>query len=117
MITLKALRLNVFMLALASYPHLSLADSFTSADVLEWAEDSQDNYFQTSVTMIGVVATQTGAHGHIATCIDDWYWQGNVANPEHNDAIRAAMQRFPDLYPQAIVLAVVEKQCGKFSGS
>ncbi|WP_342075605.1 hypothetical protein [Yoonia sp. SS1-5] len=117
MITIKALSLNVFVLALANCPHLSLADGFTSADVLEWAEDSQDSFFQTSVTMIGVVATQTGAHGHIAACIDDWYWEGNTANPEHNDTIRAAMQRFPDLYPQAIVLAVVEKQCGKFSGS
>jgi len=117
MITLKALGLNAFVLALASYPHISFADGFTSSDVLEWSAESQDSYFQTSVTMIGVVATQTGTHGHIAACIDDWYWQGDVANPENNDTIRAAMQRFPDLYPQAIVLAVVEKQCGNFSGS
>ncbi|MEM9574875.1 MAG: hypothetical protein AAF870_06560, partial [Pseudomonadota bacterium] len=83
----------------------------------KWSEDSQNNYFQTSITMIGVVATQTGSHAHIATCIDDWYWNEDGANPEINDKIRAAMRQYPDLYPQAIVLAVVERECGKFSDS
>ncbi len=117
MITSKDLFLNAFVALLAIHPQLVSADGFTGADLLEWSDEGQNNYFQTSITMIGVVATQTGNHSHIAACIDDWYWEGDVAKPENNEMIRAAMQRFPDLYPQAIVLAVVEKQCGKFSGS
>lgn len=94
------------------YPQLSSANGFTSADVLQWSHRSQEAMFQTSVTMIGIVATQTGNHGHIARCIDQWTANGTEA--ARNDRIRDAMRRFPQHHPQAIILALVEKECGAF---
>lgn len=97
-----------------AYPQISLADGFTGADVLNWTEQQQNNYFQTSVTMIGIVATQVEGREQIAECIDGWYWKGEAADPANNAFIRDAISRYPDLYPQAVILAVVEKNCGKF---
>lgn len=105
------------VLAALSFPQLTAAaegEGFTSAAVLAWSEAQQDSYFQTSITMIGIVATQVEGREQIASCIDSWYWKGDSSDPEKNALIREAMQRFPDLYPQAMVLAVVEQACGKF---
>ena len=64
--------------------------------------------------MIAIVASQTGSHGHIAQCIGEWYAEGAQAETARNDQIRAGLRRFPDSHPQAIILAVVQKRCGKF---
>ena len=114
MITKKAVLANAAALVLASYPHQILADTFTAADVLEWSEESQDNYFQISVTMIGIVATQTGDHNHIAECIDSWYGGGDASQPQRSMRIREVMQALTDYHPQAVILAVVEDACGDF---
>jgi len=90
------------------------AEEFASAKVLEWSEGSQDSFFQTSVTMIGVVASQMEGKSHIARCIDGWYWDGDKASAEKNESIRDAMRRFPRYHPQAVILAVIEKACGEF---
>ncbi|WP_300016411.1 hypothetical protein [uncultured Roseobacter sp.] len=95
-------------------PQQSFADGFTSADVLEWSADKQDGYFQASVTMIGIVATQTGEHGHIAECIDAWFGGGDASQPQRSARILEVMRGLPDFHPQAVILAVIEKECGDF---
>lgn len=102
------------MLVLVSFPQLAAAQGFTSATVLEWSEANQDAMFQTSVTMIGVVAAQMNAHKDIARCIDGWYLKEGAVDPERNEEIRETLSRFPEIHPQAVILAVVEKACGKF---
>ncbi|WP_171168101.1 hypothetical protein [Ruegeria sp. HKCCA0370] len=114
MITRKALLLNAFVLSLVSFPQISAADGFTSADVLEWPEASQNNYFQTSVTMIGIVATQVEGREHIAECIDSWMGGGQESVPKRAAVIRSVMEGIPEYHPQAVILAVIEKECGKF---
>jgi len=89
-------------------PQTSYAEKFNSADVLEWSEEAQDSFFQTSVTMIGIVATQTGEHGHIAECIDGWYGGGDESQPKRSARIRDVMQGLPEYHPQAVVLAVIK---------
>lgn len=90
------------------------ADGFTGADVLEWDEEHQKGYFQTSVTMIGIVATQVDGREHIANCIDAWHG-GPVEGAEMRAArIREVMQGIPEYHPQTVILAVIEKECGKF---
>jgi len=117
MIKYRALIANVFLVLLITYSQNTTAGEFTSAKVLEWPEASQNSLFQSSVTMIGFVAAQTNTHGHIASCVSDWYWEGGQADPAKNEAIRSAMRRFPEYHPQMVILAVVEKACGKFGGS
>lgn len=114
MITHKALLLNAFVLVLTSFPQISAADGFTSADVLEWSEENQNGFFQASVTMIGIVATQTGEHDHIAECIDSWYGGGDESQPQRSARILEVLESLPEYHPQAIILAVIEKECGEF---
>lgn len=99
------------------YPQISLADNFTSATVLEWDRTSQNALFQNSVTMIGIVATQTGQHGEIAECINEWYWEDGEVSPARNEQLRDTLALYPEHHPQVIVLAVVQKACGSFDES
>ncbi|MEM9375601.1 MAG: hypothetical protein AAGA72_05235 [Pseudomonadota bacterium] len=85
----------------------------TSADVLTWAIESQDAYFQTSIGMAGVVASQN--EGPTARCVDDWYFKDRATRQRRNDFIRETMRRFPDYHPAGVILAVLEKQCGSFT--
>ena len=117
MIKYRSLIANAFLALFTTYSQNTSAGEFTSAKVLEWPEASQNSLFQSSVTMIGFVAAQTDAHSHIARCINGWYWKESQADPARNEAIRSAMRRFPDYHPQMVILAVVEKACGKFGKS
>jgi hypothetical protein len=114
MVIRKYLIAKLIFSVLALCPQLSAAEEFQSAQVLEWSRESQNSLFQSSVTMIGIVASQRDDTSHIARCIDGWYWDGDRADSEQNDSIRDAMRRFPDYHPQAVILAVVEKACGNF---
>ena len=105
---------KAFVAACLICPQLSMAEEFTSEDVLEWDESSQDSYFQTSVMMIAIVATQTGEHDHIAECIDTWFGGGDASQPQRFARIRSVMEGLPSYHPQALILAVIEKECGEF---
>jgi len=95
-----------------TYPQLSVAETFTSAEVLRWQESSQNALFQNSITMAGIVATQV--RPSIAACINDWYGADEETGQMRYDEIREVLARFPEHHPQAIILAVVEKACGQF---
>lgn len=101
---------NAAALAFLTCPQLLSADGFTSAQVLEWGESSQNALFQNSITMAGIVATQV--RPDIARCIDGWYSAGQIE--QRQAQIRDALQLYPDHHPQAIILAVIEKACGQF---
>lgn len=101
-------------LAALSFPQIAAAQSFTGADVLGWPEESQNSFFQTSVTMVGIVASQVEGHEHIAECIDNWYGGGEASLPQRVGRIREVMQAMPEYHPQIIILAVIEDACGEF---
>ncbi|MFW8594713.1 hypothetical protein [Cribrihabitans neustonicus] len=114
MIARKRLFAKGILIALVLCPQLSAANGFTSADVLEWEQSAQDSYFNTSVGMVAVVGTQTNFPENIVECLNAWYWPNGSVNADSNASIREAMERFPTLHPQAIVLAVIERECGSF---
>mgnify|MGYP001794926308 FL=1 len=112
MITLKGTITKAVVAFGLTFPQAVLSDEFTAADVLEWPTASQDSYFDTSIGMIAIVATQTGAHGHVADCLNNWYWTKEGNDPEKNALIREVMGNLSGYDPQAVILAVVEKHCG-----
>ena len=65
--------------------------------------------------MIGIVATQVPGRERIANCIDAWHGGGDQSQPARSAQIRKAMQSLPGYHPQAVILAVVQKECGSFS--
>ncbi|QPH54749.1 hypothetical protein [Pontivivens ytuae] len=96
-----------------TYPQLVQADDFTSASVLSWEDSAQDSFFRTSIVMTNIVASQTGQHDHIMTCINGWY-ETQALQAERHQQIRTVMAQYPDLHPQAIILAVIQDACGSF---
>jgi len=61
--------------------------------------------------MAGVVASRNDQTK--SRCIDDWYFGEGADRTANNESIRDAMRRFPDYHPTTVVLAVIEKRCGK----
>ena len=94
---------------LAGYPQLGVAEGFTGAEFATWSEASQDSYIETSVTMAGVVFTQT--HPEKATCVNDWYF-ADRAWERRNLEIRETIAAYPDGHPSGIILAVILRECG-----
>lgn len=114
MIRYKTLLANIVVVLIAFYPHKTIADEFTSAHVLNWSYEQQDNYFRISVRMVAIVAAQMQQNGHIAECIDDWHGGGAQSQTARSKQIREVMERLLEHHPQALILAVIQKECGKF---
>lgn len=103
---------KVAVLLVLSFPQLAAAEGFTSADLLAWPETEQASYFSISVGMVGIVAMQTGRHDDAVTCINNWYWPGGTQeHGSQNETIRTVMRSLPDAHPQAIIMAVIEREC------
>ncbi|KIC41586.1 hypothetical protein RA27_10135 [Ruegeria sp. ANG-R] len=113
MITRKTLISKLIFAATASFPQLSASQDFTSATVLDWDPVSQNALFQPSITMTNIVAMRTGEHDQIVTCINDWYGTEDQQAERHDEILRV-LADYPEHHPQGIILAVIEKACGKF---
>lgn len=105
----KAIALAISALAIASaYPQNSIAETFTSREFLTWSREGQASYLHTAIGMAGLIAKRYEPTK--GKCIDDWYF-GEV--PRSHDHIQTVMQKYPNYHPLGVVLAVLEKQCGK----
>lgn len=100
-----------FALIFLAFPQESKADSFTSAEFLTWKESSQEFYIEASVGMAAFIAAQIDGSDQQASCISQWYYP---AEKEKNQFIRKTMRENSTFHPRAIVLGVLEKQCGEF---
>lgn len=114
MIAFRSIGASLATLVLAIHPQEIWADQFSAAEVLTWDIAAQDSYFNTSMSMIAIVATQTGRDARISECLNRWYWTPEGANPAKNTLIRDTMERLPSYHPQAVILAVAQKHCGTF---
>ena len=107
----KRLRIGIFAAsAFVFCPQISQADSLTSQDVLNWKAESQDFYIWSSVTMAGVVASQNRREA--AQCIDGWYSGNDQTRKVRNRFVLETMSKYPNHNPQAIIFAIIRKQCG-----
>lgn len=93
-------------------PQLAMAASFTGSQFLTWPRKSQDAFLQNSITMTGIVATQS--QPEIADCIDDWYGTDRKAHAPIHDSIIETIGDNRDYHPQAVLLAIIQKRCGSF---
>lgn len=92
-----------------TYPHPTVAQGLNGTEFAAWSEDSQNGFMQTSLTMAGIVFTQTSPE-HSA-CINDRYfaegrWDGA------RDELRATILQNSDAHPGGVILAVILRDCG-----
>lgn len=103
---------SLFVVALLNYSQALASPGFTAAKFVQLERAAQDSYFQTSVMMAGVVATQT--HTNLAGCIDQWYFESSETMQERNDFMRETMAQYPDHHPSGVIAAFIQKACGSF---
>lgn len=96
-------------LALSAAAPAAQAEGFTGADLLAWEPESQAFYFRTSVTMAGVIASQNNREQ--ARCVDRWHEEQNARGFE---ALLSAMRTHSTYHPQAVVLWLLQHECGSF---
>lgn len=110
MISMLGLGLAIGVVALALiYPQSSYADGFTGEVFATWSTPSQDSYIQSSMTMAGVVLTQTDPSA--AECLNTWYAAGS-ALAERNDTIRDTIIAYGEAHPAGVMMALILKECG-----
>lgn len=114
MIILKsAVRASVIVMFLICSIPLYAKEGFTAEKFLQFTKAAQASYFQTSVTMAGVIATQT--RKDLARCIDEWYFGDAQTIQKRNTSMRALMKKYPKHHPSGIIAAAIERACGSFS--
>lgn len=97
---------------LTAFPQISSAEKFTGEKFLKWPRKSQDSLIQNSITMIAIVAAQT--QKDIARCIDSWYVVDEAIKQQRHGYILDIIKENPSYHPQGVILAILQKRCGKF---
>lgn len=88
---------------------MAFAETFKSSEFLAWKQESQEFYIRTSVGMAGFIAAQNDKKH--ADCLESWYLEDEKKS---NDFIFDVMGKYPEYHPRGVIVAVLEKQCGKF---
>jgi hypothetical protein len=84
------------------------AQTFTGGQFLEWENAAQRSYIDANVGMASLIAGRVDKNQ--GKCIDDWFYNKPKQAVEE---VLSIMQQYPTYHPRAVILAVVEKQCGK----
>jgi len=84
-------------------------ETFKSAKFLTYPAESQKSYIGTAVMMAGVIASQNVPDQ--ASCVDRWATSHESTGYK---PVIDAMKRLPEYHPTAVILAVLDKECGSF---
>ena len=113
MIFLKsAIRASIIAYILAWSIPLYAKEGFTAEKFLQFNKAEQASYFQISVTMAGVIATQT--RKNLARCIDIWYFESSETIEKRNTFMVSLMKKYLTHHPSGIIAAAIERACGSF---
>ncbi|MGJ8690803.1 MAG: hypothetical protein ACSHXZ_14935 [Gammaproteobacteria bacterium] len=96
---------------------LNCTPSYASKNVrikefLTYDYNSQDYYLKATIDAATVIAAQI--RKDMSLCIADWYSDDPGTIKQRNTEILTIMEEYPDSYPIAIIIAVLQKQCGRF---
>lgn len=107
--------ISIFLLSGALVSTPALADEAEKAgDYFQgWDEAAQRGFVSTSVSMALTIASQTDKD--LMQCIFEWYGKGDdKIEAQREDEIIEVIGNYVAHQPYAVVLAVLQKQCGKF---
>ncbi len=100
------------MLTVMNMPAYAQEPSKQMLEFLDTNRASQDSFITTSVVAMGLVAAQLDSK--MAECINQWYRASENITENRNSEILKTMRELPQFIPTTIVLAVIERECGKF---
>lgn len=86
------------------------AGSLKSNEFLDYSETSRDNYIVIAAGIAGLIAGQNRPEQ--SRCIDQWVAENREAG--YGPVLRA-MRKFPNHHPSAVIVAVLQKACGRFA--
>ncbi len=103
------LSITVFLLLL-SLPALSMAESNNNSWFLKNDEGQRVWWYMGAFTSLGHIVSQSDPEK--ADCIWNWYFK----EPEKKQKLlEENMLKYPDHSPSGIILALLYKDCGKFT--
>ena len=85
------------------------AESFTAKDFLKLNEAHQKFWIEGAIDMTALIIS-TGGNKTKGRCISEWYYGDQ--NAERNSLILASMKKYPNVPPNAIMVALIERDCG-----
>ena len=86
------------------------SEGFLAKDFLELPDTNKKFWIQGAMHALGAVAAAKSEKQ--GNCVYDWYFGDQRA--ERNGLILASMEKYPDAYPIAILLALTERECGEY---
>ena len=110
--TVKGILLSILIVQALSIP--AYADGPNSgAFFQEWSEQSQIALVSSSMIMAMVIASQTDKKQY--ECLNEWYSKTQDLSERRNKEIVDLALKNPGALPQIVIMAAIEKKCGKFA--
>lgn len=106
---------SLFAAVFSFYSQASAKEETRVKEFLTWERSNQDSFIAISVLTASVIATQVKQE--MAECIGEWYNLVDGGNKTRHNQILQIMAAYPDSIPSGIVIAVIQKECGKFGDS
>ncbi|PHQ70782.1 MAG: hypothetical protein COB93_04635 [Sneathiella sp.] len=104
----------LFCVLLAVFCTPAYADGkVRTKEFLEFEYSSQDYFIKVTINAATVIATQI--RRDLALCIADWYTDDPKTVKQRNGEILKIMKGVPESYPSAVLIAILQKKCGKFT--
>lgn len=88
---------------------MAQAEGFTAKDFLTLPEAHQKFWIEGAIDMTALVVS-TGGNKKKGRCIYEWYYGDRHA--ERNSLILASMKKYLNVPPNAIMVALIERDCG-----
>lgn len=91
-------------------PGLVRAEGMNNREFLQLSDTAKKFWIQGSIETMA--ATLNGKDKALALCVVNWYYGDKYAL--RNGLILGSMKKYPDAIPTAVMVALVERACGKF---
>ncbi|SFO40785.1 hypothetical protein SAMN04488056_105249 [Cohaesibacter marisflavi] len=96
----------------SSMPTYAASESVKTKEFLTYDYASQEYFIKLTINTATVIATQI--RPDMAQCIASWYGDTPAETKKKDAEILATMKRLPETYPSAVLIAILQKHCGKF---
>ncbi|MDQ0314610.1 hypothetical protein [Amorphus orientalis] len=84
----------------------------TTGELLTFDRSAQDYFIRLTMNTAIMIAAQINKEQ--AQCVAEWYPDDPKVVRKRNTEILRIMEKLPETYPTAVVISIIQKECGKF---